>query len=106
MTTLAKKESLSKLIDIIESHKANRTDMMFRNYFSLACSLSMQGKDRAAKKVLRSLFDWLGYENRKTYFNNIIYTLSEHAEDYAWEISANCEFNELVESIAKNKEPA
>ncbi|WP_448217226.1 hypothetical protein [Endozoicomonas sp. 2B-B] len=103
---MAKKESLLKLIEIIESHKANRTDMMFRNFFSSACHLSLQGKDEASRKVLRSLFDWLGYENRKTYFNNIIHTLPQYAEDYAWEISANCEFNELVQKITRSKEPA
>ena len=93
---MAKKQSLIQLIHIMEGHKANGTDMVFKNYFSMACHLSLQGDTVAAKKALRSLLDWLGNTRRQTYFNNLLASFEEYAEDYAWEIMANCEFNELI----------
>lgn len=90
-----KKQSLVKLSGIFEEHKSNQTDMVFRNMFSTACYLSMLGEHEAARKHLRSLFDWLGWDRRTVYFNAIQESFSEFASEYAVEIAANMEINKL-----------
>ena len=98
------KQSLEKLVKIFEKETRYETDMFFRNAFATACYLSLQGEDVAAQKILNSLFDWLGLDRRKTYFQNIKSTLNEHAKAYALEISANSEVNDLFFShLGRNK---
>ncbi|MCC5878610.1 MAG: hypothetical protein JJU03_01760 [Idiomarina sp.] len=89
------KQSLVKLSAIIEQHSANQTDMPFRNMFATACYLSVIGEDRAARKQVKSLFDWLGWDERRTYFSAILESLSEFAPKYASEIAANQEINKI-----------
>ena len=89
------KQSLQKLSAIIEQHSANKTDMPFRNMFATACYLSVIGEHQAARKQVKSLFDWLGWDNRKTYFSAILESLSEFAPKYASEIAANQEINKI-----------
>jgi hypothetical protein len=96
------KQSLEKLVKIFEEEKRYKTDMFFRNAFATACYLSLQGEDVAAQKILTSLFDWLGWDRRKTYFLNIKSTLNEHANAYASEISANSEVNKLFFNMVKD----
>lgn len=69
--------------------------MPFRNMFANACYLSVLGEDRAARKQLKSLFDWLGWDNRRIYFSAILESLSEFAPTYAAEIAANQEINKI-----------
>lgn len=89
------KQSLVKLSAIFEEHRSNQTDMAFRNMFATACYLSVIGENVAARKQLKSLFDWLGWENRRTYFSAILESLSEFAPKYASEIAANQEINRI-----------
>ena len=90
-----KKQSLEKLEKIFEEEQRYKTDMFFRNAFATACFLSIEGKESAAQKTLKSLFDWLGWDKRRTYFHNIKASLSTYAREYAIEISANLEINDL-----------
>jgi len=92
----SRRQSLVKLREIIEQHSQNQTDMSFRNMFATACYLSVIGEDLAARKQLKSLFDWLGWDNRRTYFSAILESLSEFAPEYASEIAANEEINKLL----------
>lgn len=96
-----RKQSLEKLREIIESHISHQTDMPFRNMFATACYLSAIGEDQAAKKQVKSLFDWLGWHNRKGYFDAILESLPEFAEEYAVEISANLEINKIFNNLNK-----
>lgn len=91
-----KKQSLEKLISILEQEQRYKTDMFFRNAFATACILSIQGDEQAAQKTLSSLFDWLGWDGRKKYFVDIKHSLGEYAFEYAKEISANAEINKLL----------
>ena len=93
-----RKQCLEKLRTILADHRENGTDVVFRNIFAIACYLSMHEHERAARKQLISLFDWLGWNNRKTYFNAILDSLSDFAEEYASEIEANAEINELFDT--------
>ena len=93
------KQSLLKLSTIIEQHSENQTDMPFRNMFATACYLSVIGEEQAARKQMKSLFDWLGWDNRRTYFSAILDSLSEFALSYASEISANQEINKIFYKI-------
>ena len=90
-----KKQSLETLSKIFEEEKRYKTDMFFRNSFANACHLSLIGEDDAAQKTLKSLFDWLGWDRSKTYFLAIKNSLKDYALDYAHEISANLEINEI-----------
>lgn len=96
---VANKQSLQKLCSIIEQHSENKTDMPLRNMFATACYLSMIGEHQAAQKQVKSLFDWLGWDNRKTYFSAILESLSEFAPRYASEIAANQEINKIFEKV-------
>lgn len=93
------KQSLEKLSAIIEQHSSNQTDMPFRNMFATACYLSVIGEDHAARKQLKSLFDWLGWDDRRTYFSAILESLSEFAPTYASEIAANQEINKIFHKV-------
>ena len=95
------KQSLLKLSAIIEQHSANQTDMPFRNMFATACYLSVIGEEQAARKQMKSLFDWLGWDNRRTYFSAILDSLSEFAPKYASEIAANQEINKIFYKVEK-----
>ena len=92
---MADKQDLGKLKEFIAQNSNNRTDMVLKNTFATACYLSLNGEKRAAEKVVVSLFDWLGWSNRKTYFEKILTSFHECAAEYAWEISANIEINHL-----------
>ncbi|HEX7046621.1 MAG TPA: hypothetical protein VF275_03485 [Gammaproteobacteria bacterium] len=92
----SRKQSLEKLSAIFEERKSNETDMAFRNMFACACYLSMLGQNEAGRKQLISLFDWLGWGKRKTYFRAILDSFTEYAPEYASEISANHEINKVI----------
>lgn len=96
----SKRQSLDKLCQLIEERGANRTDMIFRNAFGTACYLYIQGQERAALKLLSSLFGWLGLDGNKTYFSKIRDSLPEYAAEYASDIQANLEINKLFYAIA------
>lgn len=90
-----KKQSLEKLRSMFAEHEAHETDVVFRNIFAIACYLSVHGQEGAARKQLKSLFDWLGWDKRRTYFNAILDSLVSYAPEYASDIEANFEINEL-----------
>lgn len=92
---MSKKQSLDKLINFIEDVSTKDTHMFFRNSFALCCYLMKCGERKAAKKQLSYLFEFLGKDRRKTYFLEIMNSLDEYAEEYAREVSANQEINEL-----------
>ena len=70
--------------------------MFYRNAFALACHLYIEGKTTAAQKLLISLFDQLGWEDNKTYFNDLQGSMLDHAYCYAKEIDANAEINRFL----------
>lgn len=90
-----KKQSLEKLNRIMCSNAPNTDSMLFRNTFALACSLSIEGKREASNKLLISLFDHLGWDQRKNYFIAIRESIHEFAFEYMTEINANAELNRL-----------
>lgn len=91
----SKKQSLEKLEKIIEEFADTKTQMFYRNSFALSCFLVSQGQVKAGKKQLKYLFDVLGWSQRKTYFLDITDSIEKFAIEYASEINANCEINEL-----------
>ena len=97
----SRKQSLEKLRVIFKEHESNKTDMVFRNMFATACYLSIVGEKHAGLKQLRSLFDWLGWNKRTTYFSAILESFSEFAPQYASEIFANHEVNEIFKNLIK-----
>ncbi len=72
--------------------------MLYRNSFAFACYLVVKGEVLAAKKILRCLYDLLGWDNNKTYFSNLIDSIEEFAEEYSIEIVANMEILDLFEA--------
>ncbi len=94
---MAQKESLEKLSKIIDEVSTKDTHIFYRNTFVIACYLTIEGNTRAAKKHLKYFFDVLGRDNRNTYFLKISDTLEEYAAEYASEIAANLEINELLD---------
>ena len=92
---MAKKQSLEKLSTIINAHASDNRGMAFRNLFATACYLFVEGKKQAATKLLYSLFDQLGWGRREGYFQAISKSMDKFAAEYAAEIDANSELNQL-----------
>lgn len=90
-----KRQCLAKLESHIDQHAQTKGGMFYRNGFALACLMAMDGEVLAAKKAVRSLFDQIGWDKRKTYFEAILDSLEEFAIDYFHEIGANAEINDL-----------
>ena len=89
------KQSLEQLSEIIHNIAPDNQGMLYRNSFATACYLSINGKQEAYNKLLWSLFDQLGWNKQKTYFLDIKESMSEFAGQYANEIDANQEVNQL-----------
>lgn len=87
----SKRQSLERLDTILCSHAPGNNDMFYRNAFAAACCLSIGGKPEAANKLLVSLFDYLGWDQRKSYFIAIRESLHDFAFEYRIEINANAE---------------
>lgn len=94
---MSKKQSLEKLREIIDEFSTVQTHMFYRNSFALCCYLITKGEIKAAKKQLNYLFDTLGWDNRKTYFSAILSSVEEFAVEYAGDIRANLEINNLFD---------
>ena len=94
-----RKQSLEKLSIIFADYKSHETDMVFRNLFATACYLSAIGEHKAGLKQVRSLFDWLGWDKKTTYFNAILDSFQEFASDYASQISANMEVGKIFDKV-------
>ena len=90
MTTT--RQSLEKLSEIMNQASENQ-GMFYRNSFATACYFSSIGKAGASNKLLVSLFDQLGWDKRKAYYNGIKDSMHEFAREYAREINANQEVN-------------
>ena len=97
---MANKQSLGKLKSLIDDFTNVKGGMLYRNSFALACLLAQQGESRASHKIINCLFDVLGWENRKTYFLDLIESIDKYAGEYAKEIEANEEINSLFERRA------
>lgn len=97
---MGKRQSLEKLIDIIEEKAGNNTVMFYRNSFAMSCYLINQGQTKAGKKQLSYLFDVLGRNKRSTYFSAIANSIEEFPDEYASEIRANLEINKLFYKLS------
>lgn len=97
---MSKKQSLDKLKKAIDDFSNVPGGMLYKNSFALACHLVMQGEVVAGKKILKCLFDVLGWETRKTYFHDIIDSIERFSKEYSSEIKANSEINKLFKTNA------
>ena len=95
-----KKQSLVQLESLIDNFSNVDGGMLYRNTFAIACYLSLQGESQAARKTLHCLFDVLGWDRKKTYFLALMESLDEFSEEYAVEIHANLEINQLFKVSA------
>lgn len=95
-----KAATTAKLSDIIsEQSKTPTEEMLQRDMFAVACYLHQAGKTRAARKLLSTLFDHLGRNRRQTYMGDLIAQLEGNETQFALDISAHCEINELFRQI-------
>lgn len=92
---MSSKPSITQLKSLIKTCFPSH-EMFYRNAFALACHLYIEGKTAAARKFLNGLFDQLGWEGNKTYFNDLHDSMLDHASTYANEIEANAEINRLL----------
>jgi len=91
-----KKQSLNKLICIMGNNPPGIQGMFHRNVFATACYFATINEMNTANKLLTGLFEQLGWERRKHYFNAIKESMPEYAKDYAREINPNMEIRKLV----------
>lgn len=91
---MSSKQSLAKLLCLMQA-RAPGNSMFYRNAFAVTCHLFVEGKQKAARKFLSSLFDQLGWDGNKTYFNDLQSSMIDHAATYAKEINENAEISVL-----------
>ncbi|MBS1833696.1 MAG: hypothetical protein JST65_13345 [Acidobacteria bacterium] len=89
---------LNKLNEFIdEQGKTAVEQTLYRDMFAVACYLSRNGEEIAAKKLCRTLFEHLGFNGRKTYFLNLMNSFSGNERIYAEEICAQSAINDLFD---------
>ncbi len=96
-------ESLAatKLDEIIDKEGKTLTErILFRDVFAIACYLHKIGEKRAGSKVIKTLFDHLGRNTRKTYFDQLLDNLEGNQKRFAMDVCAHLEVNELFDSGA------
>lgn len=92
-----KTKSLETLLQIIEKEVPTaRRQMIYKDLFAVACHLHAQGHKELGRKLCSELFHDLGYDGRKTYFNEVLNSLEGNESTYALDIGAHNEVNELT----------
>ena len=84
---------------LIEEKFDLNNSIVLKNDFCLACYFSLIDEKEASQKILKNVFDLIGWERNKTYFIAIQKSLDEYARSYAKEIHANSEIVKLVEKV-------
>lgn len=92
---MSKRQSLEKILNIIDEHSESDVHMFYKNSFAICCYLISLGEVKAGKKQLSYLFDVLGRNKNKTYFASIYDSIEDFSAEYASEIRANLEINKL-----------
>lgn len=98
---MTNKQDISKLRKIIEENFNVDISMVLKNDFCLACYFSLVDEKEASLKMLKNVFDVVGWDKRKTYFFDIQNSIDEHAVVYAEKIFANTEIINLIEKLVK-----
>lgn len=87
---------LSKLCSIIDEESETATErILYLDTFALVCYLHLNGQERAALKLCRTLFDHLGRDRRSTYLAKVVSNLPGNERAYASAVSAHLEINDL-----------
>ena len=91
-----KKVDANKLREIIESEiESAYQQMLYKDAFAAGCFLHKAGNHAAAGKLCNGVLKSLGYEKRKTYFNQLLDNMTGNEELYARDVWAHSEINEL-----------
>ena len=86
----------TKLDGIIDKEGETATErVLYRDVFAVACYLHKIGEKQAGAKVIHTLFDHLGRNMRKTYFDQLTENLEGNQERFAMDVCAHLEVNEL-----------
>ena len=93
-----KPESIEKLRQIIEQEVPTiGRQFIYKDHFAVGCYLNAQGHKKVGKKLISEVLADLGYDGRKTYFNNVLNSLDGNEAAYALDIRAHSEVNSLCE---------
>lgn len=80
-----------------EQGRSQIEQMRLSDIFATACFLHALGYERAGRKLLNELFDQLGSFQRKTYFDQLIYSLRGNEKTYALGVTAHSEIRDMFE---------
>lgn len=69
------------------------------NSFATACFLHALGHEKAGRKLINELFDQLGRDRRKTYFNQLLNSLHGNEKTYGLAVTTHSEIHELVKTL-------
>jgi exoribonuclease R len=95
------KQSIDKLRDIIHAEAgSDKQQMLYKDAFALGCYLSLQGHKVAGRKMCSEVLAVLGHEKRRTYFRALLDSLEGNEVDYALDIWAHAEINDLIRSCS------
>ena len=90
-----KQVDANKLREIIESEiESAYEQMLYKDVFAAGCFLHKTGHHAAARKLCYGVLKSLGYDKRKTYFSQLLGTLSGNEDAYAQCMWAQSELND------------
>lgn len=90
------KQDVTKLAQIIDTEvQGDHARMLYKDHFALGCYLHMQGHEASGRKVCMEVLRTLGFDRRKTYFNELMANLPGNEQAYADGIHAHQEINVL-----------
>jgi hypothetical protein len=88
----------TKLDEIIDKEGETPTErILYRDVFAVACYLHKIGEKQAGARVIKTLFDHLGRNLRKTYFDQLMENLEGNQERFAMDVCAHLEVNKLFQ---------
>ena len=87
---------INKLRLIIEAELSSvEKQLLHKDAFAAGCFLHKSGNKAAGRKLCYGVLDSLGFEQRRTYFSQILETLDGNEDSFASEICAHNEINQL-----------
>jgi len=93
--TNLKHTDAEKLAGILREIEPANLSVALADMFAVGCYLHMKGEHTAGSKVCRSVLKVIGNTNRKTYFENLMSSLTGNEKLFASQVGAHLEVKRL-----------
>lgn len=89
-------QELTKLWDIFHSIEDANLSVFASNAFVAGCFMHARGEEEAAVKLLTTIFNVIGWNNRSTLFNKVFKFLPSNEAKLAKIMPSNIELNKVT----------